>query len=119
MPHDGTVLAVRLMPGNHLFGIEPALTPYCGPNCDFAVQLPAWVWHVTVFDRTLGRVRTFVIDDAEFGDQGPVTMQEPTVDGVVEHAETAAAPVTGMVLGMRPGAYPYLLEEVDLPVHMP
>jgi len=86
MPHDAWVLSVGLMPGRHLAELEPTLRPFCGPDCDALFQSPAWIWHVTVLDRTTSELRTFVISDAEFGDQGSIIMREPTIDEVVEHS---------------------------------
>jgi hypothetical protein len=72
--------------------VEPSMRPTCMTPCDVLVQVPAWIWHVTVLDRTTSEVRTFVVDDAEFGDAGPVVVHEPTIDTVVEHTTLVGEP---------------------------
>jgi hypothetical protein len=90
--HDAWVLSVGLMPGSELVMVEPSMRPTCMTPCDALVQVPSWIWHVTVLDRTTSEVRTFVVDDAEFGDAGPVVVHETTIDTVVEHTTLVGEP---------------------------
>lgn len=73
-----TPLSVGLIPGTMLGAIEPASVGY--------IAAEPWIWHVTAYEPSSGRVRTFVIPDSVLQHRDGIMSYEIAGDDVLTMA---------------------------------